>query len=149
MKMFIGGQYVDASNGETIQVINPANMEVIDTVPAATEEDVDRALTLAEEGFKEWKKVPLYERIKIFERYAELIVEHGEEYAQLACKETGKVISANRYTPVGIAQLFRFYAEKARNLGGESFVFDSEPAMSGDVAFTIRDPIGEVFARLP
>jgi acyl-CoA reductase-like NAD-dependent aldehyde dehydrogenase len=51
MKMLIGGKKVDSSNGKTIDVVNPATGKLIDTVPAATKEDVSRALDYAKIGF--------------------------------------------------------------------------------------------------
>ena len=54
MKMFIDGKPADASNGEVIEVLNPATGEVIDTVPSATKEDVERAVTVAVDGEKAW-----------------------------------------------------------------------------------------------
>jgi len=54
MKMLIGGKAVDAANGEQIDVINPATHQVIDKVPSATKEDVDKTVENAVIGFKEW-----------------------------------------------------------------------------------------------
>ena len=62
MQMFIGGKRVDASDGKVSQVVNPATGQVIDTVPEATLEDLDRAIALAVEGQKEWNAGPLHER---------------------------------------------------------------------------------------
>ena len=69
MQMFIGGKRVDASDGKVSQVVNPATGQVIDTVPEATLEDMDRAIALAVEGQKEWKDVTLHEREAISEKY--------------------------------------------------------------------------------
>ena len=59
MKMYIDGAAADASNGEVIEVLNPATGELIDTVPSATQEDVSRAVTAAVAGEKAWAAVPL------------------------------------------------------------------------------------------
>ena len=73
MQMIIGGKHVDASNGKTSQVVNPATGQVIDTVPEATLEDLDRAIGLAVEGQKEWNAIPLHQRLAILETYCQLL----------------------------------------------------------------------------
>ena len=65
MKMLINGQPADAKDGAVIDVINPANGKVIDTVPSASKEDVDRAVEAANKAQKEWAKVPVHERVEI------------------------------------------------------------------------------------
>ena len=53
-QQFIGGEFVDAADGRTAEVINPANDEAIATVPASAAEDVDRAVNAAETAFESW-----------------------------------------------------------------------------------------------
>lgn len=59
MKMLIGGEKVDASDGMVFDVINPATGEFIDTVPMATTEDIEKAVKNAKEGQKEWAAIPI------------------------------------------------------------------------------------------
>ena len=63
-KNLIGANWCDASNGEVIEITNPATNALIDTVPKSTKEDYDKAVDAAFEAQKEWSKVPLQE-IKI------------------------------------------------------------------------------------
>ena len=86
MKMFINGASVDASNGEVIEVINPATGAVVDTVPAATKEDVDLAVEKAAAAQKIWAGVPVYEKAEIMYRFLELVEEHKEDLAQTYSK---------------------------------------------------------------
>jgi acyl-CoA reductase-like NAD-dependent aldehyde dehydrogenase len=72
MKMIIDGKPADASNGAVIEVINPANGKVIDTVPAATEEDVARAVEKAKQGQKKWAQVPVSEKGEILLKFVAL-----------------------------------------------------------------------------
>lgn len=65
MKMYINGIAVDASDKQTIDVINPATGTVVDTIPAATKEDVDLAVEKAKAAQKIWAKVPVYEKVEI------------------------------------------------------------------------------------
>ena len=95
MQMLIGGKYVDASDGATIAVVNPVTGKAVDAVPAATLEDLDRGIALAVEGQKEWKEVPLHEKIRILEKYACLIEEEADQIAGVMCEEGGKPIGQN------------------------------------------------------
>ena len=54
-KQFIGGEFVDSSSGETMEVLNPATGEVIAEVPRGSAEDVDRAVDAAEKAWEEWQ----------------------------------------------------------------------------------------------
>ena len=65
MKMFINGKAVDSSDGQTIEVTNPATGEVIDTIPAATPEDIKNTVDIAKAAQKGWAKVPAYERAEL------------------------------------------------------------------------------------
>ena len=96
MKNLIGGKFVDASNGEKADVINPATNELIDTVPLATEEDVDLCVKEAAKAQKGWAKMPLHERGDILYKFADLEEANHEELAQLLSKETGKPIREAR-----------------------------------------------------
>ncbi len=90
MKNLIGGKFVDASNGETAKVINPATNELIDTVPLATEEDVDLCVKEAAKAQKGWAKMPLHERGDILYKFADLVEANHEELAQLLSKRNRK-----------------------------------------------------------
>ncbi len=69
MKMLIGGKKVDSSDGRTIDVINPATLEVLGTVPSADWEDLDLILDNAQNGLREWSKIPLFTRIEILKKF--------------------------------------------------------------------------------
>ena len=60
MKNIVGSERLDASNNATVEVINPATGEVIDTVPNATEEDVDRVVKIAQDAEKKWSENAIY-----------------------------------------------------------------------------------------
>ena len=62
VKNLIGREWKEASNGATIDVINPATQTKIDTVPNVSLEDVDAAVKVAKEEQKNWAKVPIHER---------------------------------------------------------------------------------------
>ena len=149
MKMLIGGKAVGAANGAEMDVINPATQQVIDKVPSATKEDVDRAIENAVLGYKEWSAIPLFERIDIIYKYADIIEERLEELAKLACRESGKAITLCRGEAAAAMNVFRAYAEKARNFGGEVMPIDSEKRIQDDLIVVIREPLGIVGCIVP
>ncbi len=71
MKMLIGKNWVDKD--EKIEVLNPYNNDLIDTVPSGDNDDVDAALRAAEEGFKINRNLPVHQRISILYKTAEII----------------------------------------------------------------------------
>jgi len=149
MKMIIGGKAVNASNGAEIEVINPAKQQVIDKVPSATKEDVDQAVEYAHLGFPEWSAVPLFDRIEILYKFANIIEERVEELARLACSESGKAITLCLAEAAVSGKVFRSYAEKARNFGGEVLPIDSEKRTQDDLIMVIREPLGIVGCIIP
>ena len=149
MQMIIGGKHVDASNGKTSQVVNPATGQVIDTVPEATLEDLDRAIGLAVEGQKEWNAIPLHQRLAILETYCQLLTreETVEKIARVMCEQGGKPIEQCRTEVFANAAIFRIYCAAAYTFYGKTLPYNGEARSQGDVAFTIHEPLG-VFANI-
>ena len=75
VKNLIGYDWKDASNGATIEVVNPATQELIDTVPNVTDEDVDEAVKIAQIEQKKWEKVSIYDRADILYKFVDLVEE--------------------------------------------------------------------------
>ena len=74
MKNLIGYEWKEASDGATIEVVNPATQELIDTVPNVTEEDVDEAVKIALIEQKKWEKVSIYERAEKLYKFVDLLI---------------------------------------------------------------------------
>lgn len=149
MKMIIGGKSVDASDGKTMDVVNPATHEFIDTVPMATKEDVELALSNAQDGFREWADMPLYQRIDKLYKFADIFEARMEELCQVECAQSGKAISLCRAEATEALVIFRGYCEKARNFGGEVLPFDTEARIENDLIITVCEPIGVVACVIP
>lgn len=148
MYMIIGGNKIPPRPGEEIEVINPATQELIDTVPAATKEDVDLCLENAQKGKKEWGNMPLYVRTSILKKCAEVINEHKSELATLLCKETGKPIFQAEIDIDDATHKLMSYAEKANHIYGE-VMSDMQPGVEKDIVFTKREPLGVVVCIVP
>jgi hypothetical protein len=99
MKMFVGGQWVDKA--KAIEVRNPYDNSVIDTVPKGDGGDVERALAFAERGAKVMGRLLAYERSKILRRAADLIAAHVEEVGRLVSTEHDDVGGGSQEDPRG------------------------------------------------
>jgi succinate-semialdehyde dehydrogenase/glutarate-semialdehyde dehydrogenase len=141
MKMYINGQSVDAANNEVIDVINPATGAVVDTVPAATKEDVQLAIDKATEAQKIWKDVPVYQKAEIMYRFLELVENNKEDLAQTLSAETGKPIVEARAEIGNIPISFKAFSERAKHLYGETIPAGMEAGQDKHILITRREPI--------
>jgi succinate-semialdehyde dehydrogenase/glutarate-semialdehyde dehydrogenase len=145
MKMLIGGKKLDASNKQVIEVINPATQELLDTVPSATQKDIENALDIAQEGKTIWSETPQRERCNILMKYADLIEKNQQELALLNCKDTGKTIKNAEIEVAKVSLIVRGFAERANHLYGLSIPDSAD----NDVIFTRREPLGVVVCIIP
>src|SRR6476620_6492977 len=114
--MIVGGQAVDAADGQTFDVIDPADGSVIATVPQGGREDVDRAVAAAQAAFEErkgWASWAAGKRGRSLAKLAALVKEHTEELAQLESRNVGKPITSARGEIVGASLVFDYYAGAA------------------------------------
>lgn len=149
MKNLIGNKWLDASNGKTIEIVNPATGKVIDTVPDSTLEDVDKAVTMARIGQKEWVKKPIHERGKILMNFAKLVEEEKNTLASLLCQETGKPITEAIAEIANLQISVPAFVEKAKHLYGTSIPSGTEPGQEKTMQITVQEPLGVVAAIIP
>ncbi|MEO8571555.1 MAG: aldehyde dehydrogenase family protein, partial [Chloroflexota bacterium] len=123
IQMVIGGETVDAADGQTFDVIDPANRSVIATVPQGGREDVDRAVAAAQKAFEDrkgWASWAAGKRGRSLAKLAALIKEHTEELAQLESRNVGKPITGARGEITGASLVFDYYAGAANKLFGQT-----------------------------
>lgn len=149
MKMIINGKAVGASDNKTINVINPATNEIIDTVPAATEEDVKAAVAHAKAAQKIWAKVPVHEKAELMMRFLTLVERDKEKLARTLSNETGKPITEARGEIANIPIAFKAFSEKAKHLYGEVIPAGCEAGQEKTILFTQREPLGVVACVIP
>jgi acyl-CoA reductase-like NAD-dependent aldehyde dehydrogenase len=147
MKMYVAGQWIDKP--EKIEVRNPYDSKVIDTVPRAERGDVERALQSAERGARVMAGLSGYDRWKILKKAAELIVARQEELGQLISREEGKVIAEGRLEANRAVETIMGSAEEAKRLHGETVPQDGAPGGAGKIGVTLRVPCGVVVAISP
>ena len=110
MKMIINGKAVNSSDNTTLDVINPANGALVDTIPSATQEDVAAAIAAAKAGQKIWAKVPVWEKAEIMMKFLTLVERDKEELAQTLSQETGKPIIEARGEIANIPIAFKAFS---------------------------------------
>src|SRR6266540_1870751 len=144
MKMYVSGQWIDKP--QTINVVNPYDNSIIDSVPRADPSDVERALGSAVRGAQVMAKLPGYERWKILRKAAEIILEQNEELGRLISSEEGKVIAEGRLEANRAFETIMGSAEEAKRLHGETVPLDGAPGGAGKIGLTLRVPCGVVAA---
>ncbi len=142
---FVGGEWVGAVEGGTMEVLNPATGETIAEVPRGTQADVDRAVEAAKKALPEWLETTPAERAEILLKLADLVDENAEELAQLESVNTGKPIAVSREEPPVMSDNIRFFAGAARILEGRS----SGEYMRGYTSWIRREPLGIVGGIAP
>ncbi|MEK7367723.1 MAG: aldehyde dehydrogenase family protein [candidate division NC10 bacterium] len=147
MKMYVAGQWVDKP--KKIEVTNPFDGSVVDTVPQADKGDVDRALESATRGAKVMARLPGYERYKILKKAADLLEARVEEFGRTITLEEGKIIGEGRTEASRSVQTLTLSAEEAKRIHGETIPFDGAPGATRQFGFTLRVPCGVVVAISP
>jgi glyceraldehyde-3-phosphate dehydrogenase (NADP+) len=147
MKMYIDGEWADTS--KQIEVLNPFDGSVIDTVPQAEPADVERAIASAQRGAAVMAELPAHERYRVLHRAAELMEERLEDLGRTITLEEGKVIAEGRGEAARAVQTMTLSAEEAKRLYGETLPLDASPGGEGKFGFTVRVPCGVVVAISP
>jgi len=144
-KNFVGGEWVDSSGGETMEVLNPSTGEVIAEVPRSTAEDAGRAVEAAKNALPEWLDSTPGERAELLFKLADLIEENAEELAAIESRNVGKPLSYARDEMPVSADNIRFFAGAARVLEGRA----AGEYMRGYTSMLRREPIGVVAGIAP
>jgi succinate-semialdehyde dehydrogenase/glutarate-semialdehyde dehydrogenase len=142
--MFIDGVWTGSGRaGET--VINPATEKPLATLPHATTDDLDRALTAAAKGFAVWRATSPHDRAKVLRRAADLIRERHERIARVLTLEQGKILAESRIEVTAAADTIEWYAEEGRRAYGRIV-----PARApGGRQMVVQEPVGPVAAFTP
>src|SRR6476661_8508214 len=144
-KNFVGGEWVDAVEGGTMEVLNPATGEVIAEVPSGTQADVDRAVEAAKKALPEWLETTPGERQEALLKLAAVIEDNAEELAEIESRNVGKPLSYARDEMPVSADNIRFFAGAARILEGRS----AGEYMQGYTSMIRREPLGIVGGIAP
>ena len=142
---YIDGHWADADGGGVIEVSNPANGDVLGSVPKMGAAETRRAIEAAERAWPAWRGLLAKERATILRRWFELILENQEDLAQLMTLEQGKPLAESRGEVVYGASFIEWFAEEAKRVYG-----DTIPQHQADKRIVVvKQPVGVVAAITP
>jgi acyl-CoA reductase-like NAD-dependent aldehyde dehydrogenase len=147
MKFYLNGAW--QQRDERIDVINPFDGQVVDTVPKATEQDVEDAIASAVKGAEDMKPLSGYDRYEILNRATALLRERSEDLAHTLSSEEGKVLREARLEVDRASQTLEVSSEEAKRLTGEVLPLDGSKDVRNRFGFTLRVPCGVVAAIAP
>jgi len=149
MQMIINSKPCDASDKTVVKIINPYNGKVIDTVPDATEKDIDKAVKYAKTAFKTWKDVSIYKKVEIMNKFMDLVDENKKDLAKTLCAETGKPITQALAEIDNVRIGFTAFCEKAKHLYGNVVPVGTEKGQDSNLQMTLREPLGVIGCIIP
>ncbi len=144
-RLYIDGEWADASGGATIEVRDPATGAVIRTIADATVEDGVRALDAASAAQESWGRTPARTRSEILRRAFDLLMERKEQFALLMTLEMGKPIAESRAEVVYGGEFLRWFSEEAVRVNGR---YTATPEGTGQMIITHR-PVGPAYLITP
>ena len=144
-QLYINGEWVDADNGETMPVFNPASKEKIIEIPNAGAAETRRAIEAADVAFQSWKMLVAKERSAILKRWFNLIMENQADLAQLMTAEQGKPLAESSGEVAYGASFVEWFAEEGRRIYGDT-IASNNPTQR---IITLKQPIGVVAAITP
>ncbi len=144
-RLFIGGEFVDAVDGATIEVLNPHDNSPLAEVGEAKSADIDKAVAAAQRAFPAWSRTPAAERGRLLLKLADVIEARAEELARLESLDTGHPLRDTRLLDVPrTAATFRYFGGMADKLEGSVV-----PVEKGFLNYMLREPIGVIGQIVP
>ena len=116
----IGGQWLDASSGKTVDVIDPATQKVLGTVPDMGDGETRAAIDAAAKAFAPWKAKTHAERAALLEKWFALMIEHEDDLGLLLTMEQGKPLTEGKGEIRYGASFVKWFAEEARRINGHT-----------------------------
>lgn len=142
---YIDGNWIAADSGEQIEVINPADGEVMGNVPRLGRAETERAIAAAEAALPAWKAMTALERADILMRWHDLMLEHQDDLALIMTHEQGKPLKEAAGEIAYAASFLRWFAEQARRVYGQTI----PPASANQRIVVTKQPVGVVGAITP
>jgi succinate-semialdehyde dehydrogenase/glutarate-semialdehyde dehydrogenase len=144
-QLYIDGAWVDADDGSTVSVFNPATQQEIVAIPNAGAAETRRAIEAADKAFASWRNVVAKERSAILKRWFKLIMDNQEDLARLMTAEQGKPLAESRGEVAYGAAFVEWFAEEGRRVYGDTIAANNP----NQRIVTIKQPIGVVAAITP
>jgi len=138
-KNYIGGKWVESQSGETFENINPANIEeVVGIFQKSNAEDVDAAVSAAEEAYAKWRLVPAPKRGEILYRVAQRLLKEKEAVSKDMTREMGKILAETRGDTQEAIDMTYYMAGEGRRAFGQT----TPSEMPNKFGMSIRQPLG-------
>ncbi len=147
MRMLLGDKWVERD--KDIEIRDPYDDSLVDTVPRATKEDVDAAYRHAQQGYDTARKMSVYERSQVLYKTAGIVHDSLEGFAKTIAREGSKTIREARKEVERCVNTLTVSAEEAKRILGETIPFDSFPGGENRKGFYYRFPIGTILAITP
>jgi succinate-semialdehyde dehydrogenase/glutarate-semialdehyde dehydrogenase len=142
---YVAGAWIDADDGTTVAVTNPANGETIGSVPMCGTAETERAIAAAEKAQKGWARLPAKERSAILRKLNDLMLANVDDLALIMTTEQGKPLAESRGEIAYAASFIEWFAEEARRVYG-----DTIPAPQADRRIlALKQPVGVTAAITP
>jgi acyl-CoA reductase-like NAD-dependent aldehyde dehydrogenase len=140
-KIFIGGEWVEPSGADPIEIVNPTTEETLGTIPGCSPVDADRAVDTARDAFDSWAQTPREERARYIAAIAEGLNERGDEIAATITQELGMPLKLSRIIQVGLpASQFASMPKLMEEVAWEEEIGNSR---------VLREPVGVLGAITP
>ena len=144
-RAYIGGEWIEADDGRTDEICNPATGTGLGSVPRMGERETRRAILAADAALPAWRSRTARERALILRRWCELVLQHQDDLAVIMTSEQGKPLPEARGEVAYAASFLEWFAEEAKRVYG-----DIIPANSADCrVMVLRQPVGVVAAITP
>src|SRR5438094_10299057 len=138
---YVNGQWFHPKSNRLVRNVNPADLDdVIAEFPAATTEDVERAITAATAAFPGWRDTPGPERGRVIWRAADIARQRADEIARTLTREEGKILKEAKGEVMKGISLLEFYAGEAFRMHGKTLPSEARDTFT----YTIRRPLGVV-----
>jgi succinate-semialdehyde dehydrogenase/glutarate-semialdehyde dehydrogenase len=142
---YVAGAWINADDGQTVAVTNPATGEQLGTVPMCGTAETERAIKAADVAQRKWAQVPAKERSAILRKLNDLMLANADDLALIMTSEQGKPLAEAKGEIAYAASFIEWFAEEARRIYG-----DTIPATSGDKRIlAIKQPVGTTAAITP
>ncbi|MDN8267934.1 NAD-dependent succinate-semialdehyde dehydrogenase [Acinetobacter baumannii] len=142
---FVAGKWCDADHQQTSEILNPATLEIIGTVPNMGKAEAERAIEAAKEAWPLWKNKTAKDRSIILKKWFDLIISNADELAFILTSEQGKPLAEAKGEILYAASFIEWFAEEAKRVFG-----DIIPSPYPDARIVVnKQPIGVVAAITP
>ena len=144
-KAYVNGEWIDADNGATFEISNPARGDVIVAIPDLGVAEVKRAIEAAETAQKSWAARTAKERSEILYRWYDLAMENADDLAAILTAEMGKPFAEAKGEIIYGSSFIQWFAEEGKRVYGETI-----PGHQNDKKLVVmKQPVGVVASITP